>query len=400
MQDNKIEETVIACFQAYFNKARITINPPGNEEEWKSLALFINRHSLTAFFYQAITRRKIQLEASPDIIRDWAMITRKTTVFNVLLAREAGLILADLKKLDIYPILLKGFALHRIYEDILTRPTSDIDLLIKKDEYPAVRDYLLQNRFTYAMARDFRGTPEQYIELQENYCTEISFQKTLGSISIVIDLHWELNGIYDGSPLEAVFPIDQYPWQQYIEMDYWDEIAFNSLIPEMQFIHLAVHFAIHHQFQGAKWFLDLVFFINNRGGELDWKFIDSIVKEPDCRKILGVTLRLIDSFKINSPEGMPEWQHFWNGKALPYEFIYFRKRIFAEPSKTGQYMGNVLLPLNFTDKLKVLAYYMFNNEAISLWRTDNQPGVIPGFLQPFYLISRVYQDYKNKNIYN
>ena len=391
------ERIVRDCLKAYFN-GQITkeIESPVGEEEWASLAAFIMKHRLAFFFYDEVKKNRIPLDVPDDILNKWSADSRKTIVFNTLLQQELKNILAGLKELDVSPALLKGFALHSLYDDILARPSSDIDLLIKRNEYRKAKDFFTENLITHAMICGFRGTMEQYIDLHENYFTEISFQKKIGLLAINIDLHWELDGIYDGSPLEKLFPIDKYPWQQYIEVDHWDGVSFHNLIPEMQFINLAVHFALHHQFQGAKWFLDILLFIFRKGSELNWRFIDEIVQEPDCRKILGVTLRLIESWEIDLPSGIPDWRHFWNGKAWPYEFQYFQNRIFSDPSKIGHHFAKVLMPLNSMDKLKVLAYYMFNKEAIILWRTDQQTKRIPGVLQPFYIMLRVYREHRNR----
>ena len=397
MQEDQNKKIVTAFLRACFVEDREKyIQQPPTDADWISLSAFLQQHNLTSFFYQAISSQKVAFEVPPAVLKNWSISTKKTIINNALLEQELGLILVGLKELNISPVLLKGIALHHLYDNILSRPSSDIDIFITRTEYEIVRDYLLKNGFNYGIARDFRGTREQYIELQENHSTEISFQKSLGSTSVNIDLHWELDGIYDGSPLEELFPIDKYPWHQYTQTDSWGELSFMTLRPELQFIHLAAHFALHHQFQGVKWFLDLALFIKCMGKELDWQFIDSIVREPDCRKIIGVTMRLIENLLISLPTGVPRWQHFWNGRGLPGEFRFYKVRLYAQSSKTGQYLGNVLLPLKIKDKLKVLAYYLFNKEAISLWRTDNESGKLPNFMQPFYIISRVYQDNKNK----
>ena len=397
MQEDQNKKIVTAFLRACFVEDREKyIQQLSTDADWISLSTFLQQHNLTSFFYQAITSQKVTFEVPPAVLKNWSISTKKTIINNALLEQELGFIIVGLKELNVCPVLLKGLALHRIYDNILARPSSDIDLFIDRADYKAVRDYLLKNGFDYGVFKGFRGTREQFIELHENYFTEMHFLKELGSTAINIDLHWEMDGIYDGSPLEELFPIDKYSWHPYTLLDQWDGLSFNTLSPEMQFIHLAAHFAIHHQFQGAKWFLDLVLYIDRRGGELDWEFIDSVVREPDCRKIIGVTLRLIENLLISLPMEVPRWQHFWNGRGLPGEFSFYKKRIFADPSKTGQYLGNVLLPLKIRDKLKVLVYYLFNKEAISLWRTDTESGKVPNFMQPFYIIYRVYQDNKNK----
>ena len=387
------EEITKACLKARLNGAAfLETAPPADGISWQSLADFIQRHSLSFFFYNEVQKGLLPLTVPPGVLAQWKAGIKKTIIYNTLLAQELSEILHGLREISIEPILLKGLALNSLYEDVLARPASDIDLLISWDDYLNVRGFLTDRGFSVVTARDFRGTLQQYIKLQENYCTEIHLQKDLGATSINIDLHWELEGFFDGSPLEALFPLRHYPWHDYLTTDSWNQISFKTLIPEMHFIHLTTHFALHHQYQGAKWLLDLLLFVQCKGDSLNWDFIDGIVQEPDCRKIIGVILRMMVDLGVNLPASVPKWQHFWNGRALPGEFNFFKRRLFSSLSKTDQYLGYLLLPLRFRDKFRVLAYFLFNKNAVILWRGENDSTRLPFLLQPFYILYRVLRD--------
>ena len=390
MNDNINEGILRACLKARFNGEKISgVRIPADGASWQSLGDFVNRHNLGPFFYTAVKKGQIPLAVPDDIMDSWRNGLRRTAVYNALLKQELAAILPELEEMGVQPLLLKGLALHFLYEDILARPSSDIDLLVTREDYVKTRDHLVEKGFNIVMVPDFRGTLPQYIELQENYSTEISLQKRLGVMAVNIDLHWELDGIYDGSPLEKLFPIDQYPWHQHTRTDHWEQLTFKTLTPEMHFIHLITHYALHHQYQGAKWFLDLLLFVHYEGDRLDWDLIDGIAAEPDCRKIIGLTLQLMEDLGVNLPEGVPPTQHFWSGPAFPGEFRFFRKQIFSAPSKIRQYIGYILLPLQTRDKLRVASYYLFDKNAVSHWRIQDAPPKIPPPLQPFYLLYRV-----------
>jgi hypothetical protein len=389
MNDHINEGILRACLKAGFNGEKISgVSLPADAAGWQSLGDFITRHNLDFFFYTAVKKGWIPLDVPDDIMDSWKNVLRRTVVYNALLKQELEALLPGLEEIGVQPILLKGLALHFLYEDILARPSSDIDLLITREDYEKTRDYLLEKGFNLVMVPDFRGTLPQFIELQEKYFTEITLQKRLGVMAVNIDLHWEMDGIYDGSPLEELFPIDKYPWHRYTRTDNWEQLTFQTLTPEMHFIHLITHYALHHQYQGAKWFLDLLLFVHYEGGRLDWDFIDEIVAEPDCRKIIGLTLRLMEDLGMSLPEGVPPTHHFWPGPAFPGELRFFRKRIFSAPSKVRQHIGYILLPLQTRDKLRVASYYLFNKNAVSFWRIQDAPPKIPAPLQPLYLLYR------------
>ena len=136
------------------------------------------------------------------------------------------------------------------------------------------------------------------------------FVKSLGKININVDIHWGIDGLWEGSPLKALFPVEEYPWMQYqrrARVGLWN---FSVLSWEMQFLHIASHFALHHQFQGVKWLLDICLMLEKVGAELDWDFIWQTAGTADNRKVIAVILRMVEDETGLKAEGVPPWQFF------------------------------------------------------------------------------------------
>jgi len=221
------------------------------------------------------------------------------------------------------------------------------------------------------------------------------FVKSLGKININVDIHWGIDGLWEGSPLKALFPVEEYPWMQYqrrARVGLWN---FSVLSWEMQFLHIASHFALHHQFQGVKWLLDICLMLEKVGAELDWDFIWQTAGTADNRKVIAVILRMVEDETGLKAEGVPPWQFFWSGKALPGEYSFYRRRLLNQSSKKGQYLAYIMLPLKMRDKCRVLGYYLFNPEAVSHWRNEEFK-LAWRWWQPFYLLYRAGEEFINQ----
>lgn len=349
---------------------------------------------VAAFFYTAITSGKVEAELPIEVLNTWKSSAHTVGLHNALLETEGQQITRDLEGLGADYILLKGFSLlESLYGNTWTRPLSDLDILIHPGDYQLIKETLYSRGYSIVKTADYRGTLEEFIQVNEKLSTEITFSKSRGGININIDLHWAIGGLlWENSPFDRIFPIEQYPWWDHVSAGSSREWDFRCLSREMQFLHIVFHFALHHQFQGIKWFLDICLFICNLGNDMDWDLIHQIAGDPDCRKLLGITLRMAEEFTGCREDKAPHWQTFWSGVGMPGEYRFFRQRLLSDSKKSGQYMAFTLLPLNFNDKASVLSYLLFNRAAVHHWhRQEEKKGW--SLLQPFYILYRTGEEF-------
>ncbi len=361
------------------------------ECDQEAVAQDITKHGLAGLVYHQI-RSRPEWNLSPHLAMALKQPAQMIALQTALYEREGIKITSRLEAEQIPYLVLKGFSLvEGLYPNSALRPISDLDIYIRRSDYARVRDILRGLGYQAQMTADFRGSLQDYQQIAETYCSEMQYSRNLGQFKINLDIHWGIDGLWEGSPLKALFPIEAYPWMSYTRRTRAGDWDFNALGWEMQFLHIVSHFALHHQFQGVKWFLDICLMLKTLGLELDWDLIRQMAGTPDFRKAIAVVLRMVEDETGLKPEGVPPWQSFWNGKAIPGEYAFYRRRLFSPVSKRGQYMAYMLLPLKHRDKGRVLGYYLFDPRAVPHWRVgSSQPG--RRWWQPLYLLYRAGQE--------
>lgn len=347
----------------------------------------IVRHSLAGFVYHEL-RNRPEWELSAELEQGLKPAAQLIAVHSAVYEREGLKITTLLEEQDIPYLVLKGFSLvERLYAHSGIRLVSDLDIYINWADYAQVQDVLSRQGYQAQISPDFRGTLAEYQFIAESFCSEMQYSRSLGKFKLSLDIHWGMDGLWEGSPLKTLFPIEDYPWMCYIRRARAGDWEFHALSWEMQFLQIVSHFALHHQFQGVKWFVDICLFIKNLGAELDWEFIHKMAMTADNRKTIAVILRMAEDEIGLRVEGVPPWQSFWNGRALPGEYAFYRRRLFSPASKEGQYLAYMLLPLKLRDKFRVMGYYLFDSGAVPHWRAGgNKSGW--RWWQPFYLLYR------------
>ena len=159
----------------------------------------------------------------------------------------------------------------------------------------------------------------------------------------------------------------------------------------MQFIHLACHFALNHQFRGAKWFVDLVQFTEKYGEHLDWRYIHGVVTEANVKKVIGITLKLVSEVTGEDGQAAAKSKEFLAGRVTAAEYNFYKSSLFPDRSHTRTYLSHLLMPCRLNDKLRVLSYLLFDSTAMPHWRTAGKKGLPPA-LQPFYLVYRAAEE--------
>jgi hypothetical protein len=354
----------------------------------KLLSEKLARQGLTAFFFNAVHSNRVKLRLPADIIKNWKAQAAGIALRNAFYEDRGSRLLACLQEEGFGFIMLKGFAhMAGLYGNTWTRPVSDLDILIDREDYPRLKELLVKLDFSYRPGANFRGTAVEAQEIDETYYNEAHFHQGKGEVTFNFDVHWSIEGLGEDSPLKSLFPVEHYPWRRHTEVQLFGAIEVGCLTAEMQFIHNIMHLGLHHRLRGFKWFLDICLLLAEQGEELDWDFIRKTVREPDCRKLVGVVMRL--AVEVTGPcPGVPHWREFWPGVGLPGEYGYYRHRIFSGGGRAGDYVTLVLLPLRLRDKFKVISYYLFRKEAVRHWRAGGRKGLHP-VLQPFYIVCRV-----------
>jgi hypothetical protein len=193
---------------------------------WKAL----RRHHLTPLLYYRLQQAG-KLETLPaaavQLLRnDYA------AALKLWLSQEAETrrLLPELAAAGCEAILLKGADLRlRVYDDPVTRPMTDLDLLVPPDTVGALRELL--DRQGYVLTADSANPRPGF---RERYRVALHFQSPPPA-SLLLDLHWRLEGV------AGYYRLPYGPLAAQAETRDWQGLPVRMLAPEHALLHLGLH---------------------------------------------------------------------------------------------------------------------------------------------------------------
>jgi hypothetical protein len=368
----------------------VALNPGGLHPEritamqnpdWRAMAGAVERAGMAGYLADLLLQTENGRKVPSEFAEPIKTAARHIAVMNNIYKFECAKILEKMSDASIENILLKGFSyMQDIYGNTTARRMSDIDLLIRPDDRTKVMEFLRSEGYSEAVTPSFRGNKQDFNNLSD-IKGEAHFINRIGALRVNIDLHWKFRANF---PMNDYLELDRFPWWENCGTVLIREIPAKRLSPEMQLIHLALHFALHHQYTGLRWFVELGLFLKRFAGVLDWEYIDKTASSPDCRKLLGVCLRLVTDYLGESWCAPALWRKFLPANALlPGEYRFYRSCLMRVSwSRFSKYICMLLSPATITGRLKLMAYFFFDSEGIVMWHGSNKK--IPKWIQPFY----------------
>src|SRR5450756_283614 len=180
-------------------------------------------------------RHENLLSHEPGEVNAALRLAYDTAAAQHLLYRwELAELLNELRPWGVQPILLKGMALGAtLYPTPATRPVSDIDLLIRREDVPAFREVVGGRGY-----RDTGLDPEHRVGFPNHLATS----RTLpGGNEVHVEAHWAL--VHELSRAPRMGFDDLNPRAQEIDMG---GFAVRVLDPADQLIHACAHLSLHH----------------------------------------------------------------------------------------------------------------------------------------------------------
>jgi len=175
---------------------------------------------------------------------------------NIVLFSQLKEILSSFKKAGFDMILLKGAALaETVYPDIGMRAMNDIDVLVKEDQLPKIRNHLTSLGFEPALKGFFDISPYAYVRKDK--------------FPVFVDLHIKIKYMEYNS-IEDI-------WKNALPVTISGN---NTLIlsPEDNIIHLISHLLLLHGHIQEKWLMDIDLVTRHYRDRIDWEYISSHLK--------------------------------------------------------------------------------------------------------------------------
>jgi len=347
---NKKENKVIVLLaDAYFNKdSRVKIEKLLTASlNWGYIFKKSHREGITFLIYPSLNKMGA-FKCSPSILTQMRRDYYANSARNAMIYEETKSILRALNNNNIKPILLKGiFLLEYIYENAAARSVVDVDLLIKKEELPAVNEIL--NSLGY----NSPPTYDYFINRDSLSSINTLVYRKKDTFWFFVHLHWHF--INSTWPLDfLVRNIDmENIWNKAMVFKI-DEVNFFGLSYEHLLIYLCCHSFLHN-FDRLILSYDIAYVIRKYHDKIDW---DSLIDEAEKLNLsmpLYYSLLFVSSLlNINIPfiKKIPRNRGF----LFNITSLFMRKcirHVFLP------YLVYFSLQKNFPDKLKFIAKTIF-----------------------------------------
>jgi hypothetical protein len=233
------------------------------------------RHGVAAAAQKAIEASSVPWP--PALLEGLKRTTQKTLVDNLVLLRALHETRAALAEAQIEFVLLKGVSLLGfLYSRIDQRPMTDMDILIRRTDWPAVARSLASRGYILP-------TPESEADLGDDWYNHAV--ETPGSPSCSVEIHWDLESV----ERSRINPADLF--RDSVPCDV-DGHPYRRLSDEHLFLHLAVHLAHHYASPALYWVEDLKLLLLR--GPLDWERIATTAEAWGVRNCLAYSLGYVE----------------------------------------------------------------------------------------------------------
>lgn len=238
---------------------------------------------------------------SDDTQRVLVESLRLRSAWNLALFREMQVLCGLLKDLGVDVLVYKGLVLCKtLHGDLTTRPTRDLDILVRSSDFLRLREELLRKGF-----REDYHFPERYVRYYMGVNREAAFSKMLpDGVELNVEVQW--------APVLPMYdvPFDNAPFFERAVPAAWGGNVVRIPSLEDQFLLLLAHHGVSELWHSLKHVTDLAFFLEGRGGELDWAGVNEGIRRWGmvghagmgfalCRELLGIDVPQGSSFSAD-----------------------------------------------------------------------------------------------------
>lgn len=230
------------------------------------------------------TLRTLNNPAVPDyVLQTLRQECRNNALKAVSMTGEMVRVIRMMEDVGIQPLILKGAPLAlKLYEDIALRPSVDIDILIKPQEFAKaekIMEHAGYKRFEPDLSMTERQT-KKYFEKHQHF-SYIHPERT-----ICVELHWRtyhfgVNGVPTSSDLST----------QKVDIG---GCLVSVMADEEWLMYLMVHGCNHMWFR-LRWLSDIEKFMKKN---LNWDKIILIADNHELRLVLHLTLILVNELLV------------------------------------------------------------------------------------------------------
>jgi hypothetical protein len=245
--------------------------------DWDQLAELAALHGVIGL----VQRRLLAGDAhAPEGARQRIQAAASQVAFDGMLhARQLGQVIEALRAAGVEAMALKGVALaDMLYDDVLVRPSTDLDILVRPEELVTALDVLCS-------VLGARTPPAEVVAFQRRHSYDVgcALPPAAGQTTL-LEVHWQL------AP-SGLFALDLAAWRRRAQPFDLHGAAVLRLAAEEQLLHLALHMR-KHRYVGLRWLADCATLVGRFGDKLDWDYVAASARQAGLRTLVYTTLTL------------------------------------------------------------------------------------------------------------
>lgn len=305
----------------------------GTDLVWGRIKRLSIYHGISHLILSSV-RKNSRIELPSDVLDAFEKEYLVNSAMHLLHEEALKEILARMEGLGIPVAVHKGLGLSALlYPEPELRPCgSDLDILVRKEDYKRVRSGLKE--IGYGL------TNPEYEAHEIEYIGEVKFQKEMGGRKVVVDLHTDLVANHWGKVTR--FRMEGF-WDRLLRVQY-NDFTIPYLPVDVYLFFLCIHCAANHIFDRLITLCDLDLFLRKNEGVIDWDYIGRYAEGSGSRKVLYHPLRCCADMLDSPVPGLfleKIRPGLLSGILIPGRLLFFREA--PPPKALERYMHLVLL---------------------------------------------------------
>lgn len=257
--------------------------------DWDYIVDYSYNQGISPLVYWNLNKISNGKNVPPEILKKLEKLYYGNLARNMILYEELNKVLKAFKKEGIDTIVLKGaFLAKEVYENIGLRPMSDIDLLIREEDYQKAKVELTKLMYSTDVF-----LTKYYEQLQTVLSNELLFKHK--DKKVLIDLHWDI------LPPESCYKININELWKNTKPIKISDIEIFALAPEDLLIHLCLHLDNHINYsrsaaQHFKDYCDIAEVTRHYKETINWNYFLQSSKDSGIEKPVFESLSIANNY--------------------------------------------------------------------------------------------------------
>ena len=288
-----IETLFLNLFTSFVRQTKITDldvsldntslnDAPLDNEAWNKLLTLSAYHQIIPIIYESASEMKSFRQHPPAIAGLWKKETMMAVARQIRMTSEFIQLYKDMTQAGIVPLVMKGIVCRNLYPKPDYRRSGDEDLLIKKKDFWAVNDFLIERGFK-------KNESDEDLRARFHTLHEVGYRHPQTGVYLEIHL--------------SLFPEESGAYGHFNEL--FIGLHKNAVCLEIEgckiytlnytehFLYLLCHSAKHflHSGFGVRQVFDMILFAETYGDKIDWA---EIIKKTKKNHMYVFMVNLFD----------------------------------------------------------------------------------------------------------